>query len=223
MKPIILIEGTIGAGKTTIAKKIASLLQFRPLLEPVDSNPYLEKFYKDMKRWAFPMQMELLLRRYGMHKLASFEAMSGSSFSGVVLDRGLPGDRVFAKLAYLNGNFSELEWATYERAYQMFSSEIRPPHMLIFLDIDPRIAKQRLEGRSRSEEEGIPIKYYEQLHRGYLDSLTDVANNWQGIEIMKVGWNFDHLPIDNILNEIKKRFGVEIKPQQKSLKNFFNE
>ena len=158
MKPIILVEGTIGVGKTTIAKKIAQILNLRPLLEPVDTNPYLERFYKDMKRWAFPMQMELLLRRYSMHKLASFEAISGSQFNGVVLDRGLPGDRVFAKLAYLNGNIHPLEWNTYERAYEMFSTEVRPPNLLIFLDIDPRFAKERLEGRDRKAEDGIPIK-----------------------------------------------------------------
>ena len=107
MKPIILVEGTIGVGKTTIAKKIAQMLNFRPLLEPVDSNPYLERFYKDMQRWAFPMQMELLMKRYLMHKLASLEALSGSQFNGVVLDRGLPGDRVFYKLAFFKGNFCQ--------------------------------------------------------------------------------------------------------------------
>lgn len=223
MKPIILVEGTIGVGKTTIAKKIAHSLNFRPILEPVDSNPYLARFYKDMKRWAFPMQMELLLRRYSMHKLAAFEALGGSEFNGVVLDRGLPGDRVFAKLAYLNGNFSDLEWDTYEYAYDMFSSEIRPPNMLLFLEIDPKIAKIRLEGRNRKAEVGIPIKYYEQLHRGYLDSLTDIETKWEGIEIKKVGWNQDHLPINNILQDIKNRYGIEAKPGSKSLKNYFTE
>ena len=223
MKPIILVEGTIGVGKTTIAKQIAQLLNFRPLLEPVDSNPYLERFYKDMKRWAFPMQMELLLKRYSMHKLANFEAISGSQFNGVVLDRGLPGDRVFAKLAYLNGNFSELEWGTYDQSYEIFSNEIRPPNMLLFLDIDPRIAKDRLEGRDRKAEEGIPIEYYEKLHKGYLDILTDIENNWKGIEILKIGWNSDFLPIDNIIHEIKKRFNIEVKAEQKMLKKFFNE
>lgn len=223
MKPIILVEGTIGAGKTTIAKQVAKLLNLRPLLEPVDSNPYLAKFYQDMKRWAFPMQMELLLRRYSMHKLAGFEVISGSQFNGVVLDRGLPGDRVFAKLAYLNGNFAELEWGTYEQAYEIFSTEIRPPNLLIFLDIDPRFAKERLEGRSRSAEEGIPLKYYEQLQKGYLDVLADINDLWPTTEIIKIGWNTDHLPIDNILSKIKRKFDIQPKVGQKTLSNYFNE
>ena len=126
-------------------------------------------------------------------------------------------------MASLNRNFSDLEWGTYELAYNLFSNEIRHPDLLLFLDIEPRIAKERLEGRNRSAEEGIPIKYYEQLQKGYLDLLADIEHSWPNTEVRKVGWNTDFLPIDNILYEIKKRFDVEPKTNQKMLRNFFNE
>ena len=229
MKPIIWIDGIIGAGKTTITKEIAKILNFRPILEPVDSNPYLASFYKDPKRWAFSMQMDLLLKRYAIHKLANMEAMSDSSqFNGVIIDRGIPGDRVFAKTAYLAGNISELEWGTYERAFDYLTYNLGAPNLLIFLDVDPKVAKNRLESRNRSAEEGIPLEYFEKLHRGYLDVLTEIDSGnlvWaKGVEIMKVGWNTDHLPIDEITGKLKRKFNIETSGfRQLNLKKFFNE
>ena len=227
MKPIIWIEGIIGAGKTTISKQLARKLNFRPLLEPVASNPYLELYYKEPKRWAFPMQIDLLMRRYSMQKLASYESISDSNFNGVVLDRGLPGDRVFAKLHFLAGNISPLEWQTYERAFTIMTSDLRPPSLLIYLDVDPRIAKARSEERDRKEEDGIPLSYYKKLQKGYLDVLAEIEtgkNIWSGIEVFKIGWNSDHLPLEEIIAEIKRRFAIEPVPRKlRSLDSYFNQ
>lgn len=229
MKPIVWIDGIIGAGKTTISKEIAKNLNFRPLLEPVDSNPYLTEFYKDPKRWAFPMQIDLLLKRYSMHKLANMEAMSDSSqFNGVVLDRDLPGDRVFAKVAYLAGNISELEWQTYNRAFKYLTNNLAPPSLLVFLDVDPKIAKSRLEARKRESEVGIPLEYFQKLYRGYLDVLTEIESGntvWgRGVEIFKIGWNTDYLPTNEITGKIRKKFNLEINTKrQLDLKKFLNE
>lgn len=229
MKPIIWIDGIIGAGKTTFAKQVSKLLNFRPLLEPVDSNPYLADFYKDPKRWAFPMQIDLLLKRFSMHKLANMEAMSESSpFDGIILDRGLAGDRVFAKIAYLAGNISELEWQTYNRTFTYLTYDLAPPQMLIFLDVDPKVAKHRLEARNRSAEEGIPLDYFKKLHLGYLDILTEIESGsavWgRGVEVLKVGWNTDYLPIEEVAGKIRKKFNLEpTGKRQMNLKKFFNE
>ena len=229
MKPIIWIDGLIGAGKTTISKEIAKRLNFRPLLEPVDSNPYLSIFYSDPKRWAFSMQIDLLLKRYAMHKLANMEAMSDSSqFHGIILDRTLPGDKVFAKVAYLSENISELEWGTYNRAFDYLTYNLGSPNMLIFLDVDPKIAKHRLDHRNRQAEEGIPLKYFEKLYRGYLDMLTEIESGntiWgRNVEVVKIGWNTDHLPIEEITDKIKRKFNLESgSKRQLNLKKFFNE
>ena len=228
MKPIIWIDGLIGAGKTTISKKISKVLNFRPLLEPVDSNPYLTNFYIDPQRWAFSMQIDLLLKRYAMHKLANMEAMSTSQFNGVVLDRGLPGDRVFAKVAYLSGNISELEWDTYNRAFTYLTYNLGSPDMLIFLDVDPKVAKDRLEARKREAEDGIPLDYYKKLYRGYLDMITEIESGntiWgRGVEVFKVGWNSDYLPIEEITDKIKRKFNIKVgSKHQLNLKEFLNE
>lgn len=228
VKPIIWIDGIIGAGKTTISKQIAKNLNFRPLLEPVDSNPYLESFYQDPKRWAFSMQIDLLLKRAAIHKLANMESLSESQFNGIVIDRGLPGDRVFAKVHYLEGNISELEWQTYNRAFTYLTYDLGPPDILIFLDVDPKVAKDRLESRNRKAEAGIPLDYFKKLHRGYLDMLTELESGntiWgRGVEVFKIGWNSDHLPIEEITTKLKRKFNLESgSKHQLNLKKFFNE
>jgi len=73
-RPLIWIEGIIGAGKSTFSREIASRLNLRLVEEPVETNPYLEKFYQDPKQYAFGMQVFLLHKRYAMQQLASYEA-----------------------------------------------------------------------------------------------------------------------------------------------------
>ena len=70
IKPVLWIEGIIGAGKTTLANQLADALNMRAIHEPVESNPYLGLFYENPKQWAFTMQMHLLAHRYGLQKLA---------------------------------------------------------------------------------------------------------------------------------------------------------
>ena len=123
---VVWVEGGIGAGKTTLAKILAQALGFRALYEPVNSNPYLDRFYDDPKRWAFPMQMELLYRRYNMQQIAARESLLGE-YKGAILDRGLPGDRVFCKLHMLAGNIDKLEWETYQQSYEVMACSVTPP------------------------------------------------------------------------------------------------
>ena len=174
------------------------------------------------------MQIELLLKRYAIHKLANMEAMSDSQFNGVVLDRGLAGDRVFAKIAYLDRNISELQWQTYNRAYNYLTYELAPPNLLVFLDVNPKIAKKRLEARKREAEKGIPLSYFQKLHRGYLDVLTEIESGnsvWgRGLEIYIIGWNTDYLPTEEITEVIKKKFNLTVgTKRQENLRKYFNE
>ena len=208
--PILWIEGIIGAGKTELTKKIAEALGLRPIFEPVDSNPYLESFYEDPKRWAFPMQIELLHRRYAMQKLAAYEATMNGGYKGAVLDRGLPGDRAFARLHRLSGNMSELNWQTYERAYDAMTCSLTPPSLLLFLDVEPETAHERVRNRARSAERSIPIKYLQDLRKGYMDLLVEIKSGqhaWsRGMEVMTIPWNSDNQPTDGLIDTLRHRF-----------------
>jgi deoxyadenosine/deoxycytidine kinase len=205
--PIVWVEGPIAAGKTTLSKQIAEALNLRPLFEPVESNPYLELFYKDPKSCAFAMQIHLLHCRYAMQQIAAFEATMNGGYSGAVLDRGMPGDRVFARLHREAGNITELEWQTYERAYNTMVCTLIPPSVIVYLDVEPEVALERVKNRKRGAESGMSLDYLRDLRKGYMDLLVEIESknhSWsRGMEIMRVPWNVDHQSPDKIINELK--------------------
>ncbi|MFX0125987.1 MAG: deoxynucleoside kinase [Candidatus Hodarchaeota archaeon] len=216
-KPIIWVEGIIGSGKSTFSRMIADKLKLRLIAEPVD-NEYLTIFYENPKRWAFAMQIDLLHKRYSLQKLAAYEAslaaVGESEYQGVVLDRGLPGDRVFARLHMLEGNISKVEWRTYLRAYESMTCSLIPPSLLLYLDVEPEIAMNRVQNRDRSyERAGVPIEYLKKLHRGYLDLLVEIESGqhaWsRGMEVMRIPWNTDHQPIETIIELLRKKYGLK--------------
>lgn len=208
--PIIWIEGIIGAGKSTLTRALADELKLRAIMEPVKTNPYLELFYDDQKRWAFPLQIELMGRRYALQQLAAYEALSEGGYRGAILDRGLPGDRVFARMHMLAGNISELEFATYERWFDIMTSSLRVPSLVVFLDVTPEVALERIRGRGRKAEKDIPIEYLRDLRKGYLDLLIEIESGqhaWSaGMGVKRVAWNTDHQPTEALAEELRHRF-----------------
>lgn len=217
--PVIWVEGLIGAGKSTMAASLAKSLGLRAFHEPVDSNPYLERFYKEPKRWAFPMQMHLMHERHAMQKEAAYASTRGF---GSVLDRGMPGDRVFCKLHMLAGNIDELEWQTYEKAYEVMACSLTAPSLLIFLDVEPDVALERVKVRARGAEVGITLKYLQDLRKGYLDLMCEVesgVHSWsRGMEVKRIAWNSDWNRLDGLMEMLRKRYDiphdqVQVRPQ----------
>lgn len=173
MKPLLWIEGIIGCGKTTFSREVGKRLNFQVIEEPVDDNPYLEPFYKDPKTHATMMQIYLLHRRYALQKAAALVSLGVGQFDGAILDRSLSGDRVFAKLHREAGNISELDWQTYEMCYQVMCHTLLPPTRLIFLDVQPETAFERMKNRNREAESKVPLEYLQQLREGYKSLLGE--------------------------------------------------
>jgi len=196
-KPLIWVEGIIGAGKTTFAREIAKRLELRLIEEPVDDNPYLEPFYKDPKAHAFGMQVLLLHRRYAIQQLASLEATGIGGYQGAILDRSLSGDRVFAKLHLQEGNITELDWKTYEEAYMIMARTLLPPTLMVFLDIQPETAFARMQKRNREAEVGVPIEYLNKLQNGYQELLREAEHGllpWaHAVRVCRIPWDTDTL------------------------------
>lgn len=206
MKPNIWVEGIIASGKSRLTTQLADMLSYRTFLEPVADRGYLELFYADPERWAFAFQIEMLRRRWDIHRLAMLECRAGTCI-GTILDRGLPGDRVFAKMHYEAGNMNSLEWGTYEALYSEFMSvPCMQPTMLIYLDVTPDRALQRIKKRARPSEEMITWGYLATLREAYQQLLGEIESGkhaWaSGLKILKVDWNRDDQPIDAIVDSI---------------------
>lgn len=194
MKPkFIVVSGLIGAGKTHFTKELAEHLGYKAMFEPVGSNPYLARFYEEPKRWAYPMQEWLKHRRFAAYQFAYWGIRCGE-FTGVVLDRSIHEDTVFAEINRDLGNIHDLDWATYLQGFQDFQAFLPEPDMYVFLDVDPALARQRVIQRARPEEqasglgdenEGIPLDYLKTLHAGYLKWLDAIAPRMQ---VVRVDW-----------------------------------
>ena len=222
MGQVIWVEGIIGSGKSTLTAQLAEKLDMRAIHEPVDSNPYLTDFYEALEfdvltkelgreaqrtqHLAYAMQMYLLHERYALQQLAVAEALAGR---GALLDRGLPGDRVFAKMLRSDGSITARDWEVYERAYEVMTCSLRPPSLIVFLDVDPRTALDRVKARARDCESSMSLDYLTALDRGYRDLLAEIESGrhvWsRGMNVLKWPWNQDHMKTDDLIREIGLR------------------
>lgn len=161
-KRYIAIEGPIGVGKTTLAELLAAELGARTLLEDVDSNPFLPKFYEDPKKYAFQTQVFFLLSRYQQQReLSQYELFNTS----VVSDYLFAKDRIFAYL-----NLDENELALYEQLYRLIDARVPKPDLVVYLQASSEVLIERIKKRG---------KYYEQkITEEYLKRLVDAYNKY---------------------------------------------
>jgi deoxyadenosine/deoxycytidine kinase len=171
--PIIWVGGPIAAGKSTFAAKLAQVLGLDLIEEPVGNNPYLELFYKDHKTYAFAMQIFLLHYRFAMKQKASYTAPLGNC-KGIVLDRSICEDRVFAKLHWKAGNISDIDWKNYNYCYEVMARTIQAPTLFVYLDVQPETCFARMKERDRSAEVAVPLEYLRDLRNGYKELLQEL-------------------------------------------------
>ncbi|MBI4054836.1 MAG: deoxynucleoside kinase [Elusimicrobia bacterium] len=182
------IAGTIGVGKSTLTVELARALGFEPILEAVDGNPYLEKFYKDMKGYGTMMQIWLLNHRFRQHR--EFVArISLGRIRGVVQDRTIWEDTIFARMLNQHPDkiISDLDYNTYLDLFDnMVLRELVFPQLLIYLDCRPQTALERIAGRGRSMEQGITLDYLKALQENYYRFLDEMEQ--AGVRILRLNW-----------------------------------
>jgi deoxyguanosine kinase len=163
MKPsYIVIEGVIGVGKTTLARRLAATLQGHLVLEQPDENPFLARFYRDPQASAFATQMTFLLQRAGqveqLHQRDLFERHCVADF---MFDK----DRLFAELT-----LSAADLALYAQVFERLSFELPRPDRLIYLTGPVDLLMSRIAQRGRAYETGI--------EPAYLEALSDAYARW---------------------------------------------
>lgn len=155
----IAIEGVIGAGKTSLAKKIKEKLNAELILEQFETNPFLEKFYSDRKRFAFQTQMFFLINRYKQQEELNQENLFTEY---IVSDYAFEKDRIFA---YLNLNGEELN--LYEGLFPLLSRNLRKPDLVVFLQSSIERLMFNIKKRNRRIERNLTRNYIEELSEAY--------------------------------------------------------
>lgn len=155
----IAIEGPIGVGKTALVRLLAERLKARPVLESVEDNPFLEKFYLDPRGYAFQAQLFFLLARHKQQReMAQPELFDEAVVSDYLFDK----DRVFAYL-----NLTEHELALYERIYAFLVKEVPTPDTVVYLQARTDVLLARIRQRARPFESAIDPTYLDSLSNAY--------------------------------------------------------
>jgi deoxyguanosine kinase len=155
----IAIEGTIGVGKTSLAKILSEKLDGRLIQEEFEENPFLSDFYKDTARYAFQTQLFFLLSRYRQQiELQQIDLFTKS----IVSDYMFAKDRLFASL-----NLDDKELSLYNSIATLLEKNISYPDLVIFLQSDTDRLMQNIKARGRKYELDMDWKYIDALNQVY--------------------------------------------------------
>jgi deoxyguanosine kinase len=156
----IAIEGNIGAGKTTLASKIAEDFNAKIILERFADNPFLPKFYEDNERFAFPLEMSFLADRYQQlsDDLAQFDLFKNFIVSDYY---------IFKSLIFAQVTLQKEEYFLYRKMFDIMYKEISKPDIYIYLyQNTPRLI-ENIKKRGRDYEQNIASEYLDKIHQGY--------------------------------------------------------
>lgn len=154
----IVVEGPIGAGKTTLARFLADELNCRSLLEQADDNPFLKKFYEEPGAYAFQAQLFFLLSRYRQQQ----RLVQQDLLKGMVADYLFAKDQIFAEL-----NLEGDELALYKQLFKLLDSRLPKPDLVVYLQARADILMERLRKRDREYERHITAEYLERVAEAY--------------------------------------------------------
>lgn len=165
----IAIEGNIGAGKTTLSKMIGDDFNAKLVLERFADNPFLPKYYADMERYAFPLEMSFLADRYQQltDDLAQFDLFKNFIVSDYYIFKSL----IFAQVSLLKE-----EYVLYRRMFDIMYKEITKPDLYIYLYQSNERLIENIRSRGRDYEQNITSEYLEKIHQGYSNFIKTEQN-----------------------------------------------
>ena len=157
----VAVEGPIGAGKTSLARKLADDFSARLILEQADDNPFLDRFYRDPKTLGLPTQLYFLTTRVQqLQILRQEDIFSSVSVSDFLLEK----DRLFAEMI-----LDEEQLKLYGFIYEKLTADLVKPDLVIYLQAPVEVLMQRIQKRGRRFERLIEKRYLEDLISAYLD------------------------------------------------------
>lgn len=217
----IIVEGNIGAGKSTFAKQLCLAfnkagLNSHYIPEPDEkSNPFLAKYYSSPCDYAYIMQQHLLHKRYAMTQYAQYGALADLGW--FVLDRSYFGDICFANIQLRQGFFGRLEYESYMFCHNTLKANLHYPSMSIFLNVSPKQCLERIkrrleENEGRKCETSIDVNYLHQLSEeiGKLENVMECS-----CKTKSLNWEEDKNEseisdvCDKIVNEVVSECGCD--------------
>lgn len=158
----LVIEGNIGAGKTTLAKMLANDLNARLVLEQFADNPFLPKFYNDPQRYSFPLELSFLAERY---KQLNAELRASSLFQPMLV-----ADYFFMKsLIFAQNTLAKDEFNLYRQIFEIIYNSIPKPNLYVFLHMPVERLMSNIQKRGRDYEQSITPEYLETIQKGYFE------------------------------------------------------
>ncbi len=158
----IAVAGNIGSGKTTLTELLAKHYKWEPNFEDVDDNPYLNDFYEDMQRWSFNLQIYFLNSRF--NQILDIRKQGAT----VIQDRTIYEDAyIFAPNLHSMGLMSTRDFENYFTLFNLMSSLVQPPDLLIYLRASVPTLVHQIQKRGRQYENSIRLDYLKRLNERY--------------------------------------------------------
>ena len=194
----IAVAGNIGSGKTTLTSLLSKHYKWEPHYEDVDDNPYLNDFYQDMQRWSFNLQIYFLNSRF--NQILDIR----KSGKVVIQDRTIYEDAyIFAPNLHSMGLMTTRDFENYFTLFNLISSLIEPPDLLIYLRASIPTLVNQIQKRGRKYEDSIRLDYLKRLNERY-EAWVESYNLGKLLIVDADNYNFPDSPEDlsTVINKI---------------------
>jgi deoxyadenosine/deoxycytidine kinase len=165
----LVIEGNIGAGKTTLSEKLANEFNAKLIVEQFADNPFLPKFYKNQERYSFPLELSFLADRYNQIKE---EVLNLDLFHNFLI-----ADYYFAKSAiFAQNTLKQDEYRLFRQIFDIVFESMPKPDLYVYLHSDTNRLIKNIAKRGREYEQAITKAYLEKIKDGYFHFFKQVDN-----------------------------------------------
>jgi deoxyadenosine/deoxycytidine kinase len=165
----IAIEGNIGAGKTTLATRIAEDFNAKLILEQFEDNSFLPKFYKEPDKYAFPLEMSFLASRFQQLKdqLSTSDLFKSFTISDYFIVKSL----IFARKT-----LAEDEFNLYTRFFNIVYQQLPKPDLMVYLYVETKKLQRNIRFRGRPYEQDIKDDYLDKIQSGYFEFIKQQSD-----------------------------------------------
>lgn len=226
----IIVEGNIGAGKSTFLRLLQNHFSAQFVFEPheqwqnIGGHNLLDKFYTEQERWAYTFQSYAFVTRMR----ADEQALKTSIHDTIIVERSVFSDRYcFAKNCFENEVISPLEWQLYQDWFEwLVETQNYIPDGFIYLKTDPKICYQRMTNRNRSEESTISLDYLTMIHQKHEDWLinkTGIPSYLTKVPVLSLecdtDFEFNEVELQKHFSAIEKFFDIPVQIEKKNIKS----